>query len=62
MRRYRALPRSKTRLNQPKKPVVGPCEPFSTGLSSVAHSAGERISATVTDSSIAEAIVIENWR
>jgi hypothetical protein len=31
-------------------------------LSIVAHSAGVRISATSTDNTIAETIVIENWR
>ena len=42
--------------------MVAPCDPFSIGFSNVAHSAGERISATETESSIAEAIVIENCR
>ena len=57
--------RSKQRLNQPKKPRTGRFAvrwPFCTGLSSVAQSAGVRISATSTDSSMAETMVTENWR
>ena len=54
------------RLNQRKKPrnqLPSPCSwPFSTGFSMVAQSAGVRVSATSTDSTIAETMVIENWR
>jgi hypothetical protein len=35
---------------------------LATGLSSVAHSAGVSVSATNTDSAIAETMVIENCR
>jgi len=59
MRRYRLLPRSKPRLNRPKNPVV---PPWPVGLSRVAHSAGDSTRATVTDSSIDDASVSENWR
>ena len=55
-------PWSKLRLNQPKKPRFGASWPWSCGFSSVAHSAGVRISATSTDSAMAETMVIENWR
>jgi hypothetical protein len=53
---------SKLRLNQPKKPRVFMGSPLGLGLSIVAHMAGVRISATMTDSTIADTMVIENWR
>jgi hypothetical protein len=59
---YFSLEAAKLRLNQPKKPLwLGPW-PFSTGFSRVAHRAGVSTRATSTDSTMAETIVIENWR
>ncbi len=59
---YIPAARSKSRLNQPKKPPLARWWPFSTGFSRVAQSAGVSISATTTDSAIDETRVIENWR
>ncbi|MNF79846.1 hypothetical protein D3C84_620750 [compost metagenome] len=53
---------SKKRLNQPKKPRWAPNSPCFMGLSRVAQSAGVRISATSTESTMAETMVRENWR
>src|ERR1035438_2987685 len=44
------------RLNQRKKPLLEPCSPFLTGLSSVAHSAGVSTIATITDRIMAETL------
>lgn len=67
---YRSVKRSKPRLKPPKNqssclpkgPPCAACSPLWTGLSSVAHSAGDRLIATSTDSTIALTTVIENWR
>ena len=55
-------PRRVDAVEPAEEAAAGPCEPFSTGSSSVAHSAGVSVSATMTDSIIAETMVIENWR
>ncbi len=51
------------RLNAAKNSAVGelPCF-LTTGRSSVTHSAGVRVRATSTESTIAATMVIENWR
>ena len=49
-------------LNQLKKPVCSTCPDGGSGLRIVAHSAGVSISATSTDSAMADTSVIENWR
>ena len=54
--------RVEPRLNQPKKPVCSTCPDGGSGFRIVAHSAGVRISATSTDSTIADTSVIENCR
>lgn len=62
---YLFCPRSNLSLNQRKKRASGPlpsCFLGSCGFRIVAQSAGVRISATSTDSTIAETIVIENCR
>lgn len=53
---------AKVRLNQPKKPVFSSWWPFGIGSSMVAHSAGVRIRATRTDSTMAATMVSENCR
>ncbi len=57
-----ARPRSNQRLNQPKKPLCSTWPPGGSGFRIVAHSAGVRISATSTDSAIADTSVMENCR
>jgi len=52
----------KPRLNQPNGPRMVPGLVWSAGFSMVAHNAGVRISATSTESAIADTIVTENWR
>jgi hypothetical protein len=54
--------RLKPRLNQPKKPVLAWWWPASTGLSSVAHSAGVSDSAMKAENAIDTTITAENWR
>ncbi len=49
-----------TRLNQPNMPVFLPC--FANGRRMVAQSAGVSTSATISDSTMAEMMVTENWR
>ena len=57
---YFLLARLKLRLNQPNGPFLA--RPSLRGLSKVAHSAGVKISATSTDSVMAETMVMENCR
>jgi hypothetical protein len=59
---YFSRPRSKLRLKRPKKPFFASSPPAFTGLSIVAHSAGVSVSATSTESTMAEMIVTENCR
>ncbi|MCY1543792.1 hypothetical protein D9M68_796250 [compost metagenome] len=54
--------REKPRLNQPKKPRFSWWWPASTGLSSVAHSAGVSDSAMKAEKPIEATITAENWR
>ena len=53
-----ANPRLNARAGAPNQPLLSPL----CGFSNDAHMAGVRISATSTDSTIAEMIVTENWR
>ena len=57
---YLSVALAKVRLNQPKKPFWCSSSPLCAGFSSVAHSAGVRISATSTDSNMADTMVSEN--
>ena len=61
-RRYQSRKASKLLLNQPNQRAALCLCSWVTGLSRVAHSAGDRISATRIDSTIAETMVTENCR
>jgi len=54
--------RSKKRLNQPNGPRVACAWPGSTGLSSVAHSAGVSDRAISAEKPIDATITAANWR
>ena len=54
--------RVKVRLNQPKKPFFSMWWPASTGLSSVAHSAGVSDRAMKAENAMDTAITSENCR